>query len=85
MAAEITWALVLATTIHFFLGAIWYGPLFGKAWAKLAYGKEEIEYEQATPRQPSPCPHPIDKQTLPYNHTTTHTYTASREQGPSGA
>lgn len=54
MAAEITWALVLATTIHFFLGAIWYGPLFGKAWAKLAYGKEEIEYEQATPRQPPP-------------------------------
>ena len=43
------WAIVVATAIAFALGALWYGPLFGKAWMA-ALGKTEDDI------QPSPEP-----------------------------
>ena len=43
------WAIVVATAIAFALGALWYGPLFGKAWLA-ALGKTEDDI------QPSPEP-----------------------------
>lgn len=27
-------AILIATVLNFFVGFLWYGPLFGKAWAK---------------------------------------------------
>ena len=29
------WAVLVATIISFFLGFLWYGPLFGKQWMKM--------------------------------------------------
>jgi hypothetical protein len=29
------WAVIVATVVSFFVGWIWYGPLFGKTWMKL--------------------------------------------------
>jgi hypothetical protein len=29
------WAVIIATVISFFVGWIWYGPLFGKTWMRL--------------------------------------------------
>lgn len=43
------WAIVVATAAAFALGALWYGPLFGKAWVA-ALGKSEDEI------QPTPTP-----------------------------
>lgn len=43
------WAIIVATAAAFALGALWYGPLFGKAWVA-ALGKSEDEL------QPSPEP-----------------------------
>ena len=43
------WAIIVATVTAFALGALWYGPLFGKAWVA-ALGKPEDEL------QPSPEP-----------------------------
>ena len=43
------WAIVVATAVAFALGALWYGPLFGKAWMA-ALGKTEDDI------QPSPEP-----------------------------
>ena len=43
------WAILVATAAAFALGALWYGPLFGKAWVA-ALGKSEDEI------QPSPEP-----------------------------
>lgn len=35
MEAEINWLAVLAATlVGYAVGAVWYGPLFGKAWMK---------------------------------------------------
>jgi len=30
------WAVLVAAVASFVLGGLWYGPLFGKSWAKLA-------------------------------------------------
>lgn len=36
MEVEINWLAVLAASlVGFIIGAIWYGPLFGKAWMKI--------------------------------------------------
>jgi len=36
MEVEINWLAVLAASlVGFVIGAIWYGPLFGKAWMKI--------------------------------------------------
>ena len=43
------WAIIVATIAAFALGALWYGPVFGKAWVA-ALGKTEDEI------QPSPEP-----------------------------
>ena len=43
------WAILVATAAAFVLGAVWYGPAFGKAWLA-ALGKSEDEI------QPSPTP-----------------------------
>ena len=43
------WAIIVATAAAFALGALWYGPMFGKAWVA-ALGKTEDEI------QPSPEP-----------------------------
>lgn len=38
------WAVVAATAINMFLGFLWYGPLFGRAWLRLMEkGADEIE------------------------------------------
>ena len=43
------WAIVVATATAFALGALWYGPMFGKAWVA-ALGKSEDELQPtATP------------------------------------
>jgi Kef-type K+ transport system membrane component KefB len=49
LAALNWWAILLATATAFALGALWYGPMFGKAWVR-ALGKSEDEI------QPSPSP-----------------------------
>lgn len=40
------WAVIVSTVAAFVLGWIWYGPLFGKTWAKLAgvdrHGKAKL-------------------------------------------
>ena len=42
LLSEMNWlAIVVATVITFILGAIWYGPLFGKAWMKATGVTEE--------------------------------------------
>ena len=43
------WAIIVASAAAFALGAVWYGPLFGKAWVA-AIGKTEEEIK------PSPEP-----------------------------
>lgn len=43
------WAILVSSGAAFALGALWYGPLFGKAWLA-AIGKTEAEL------QPSPTP-----------------------------
>ena len=44
---EINWlAVVVAAVVHQALGALWYGPMFGKAWMK-SIGKTKEELEQA--------------------------------------
>ena len=43
------WAIIVATAAAFALGALWYGPMFGKAWVA-ALGKTEDQI------QPSPEP-----------------------------
>lgn len=49
LAALNWWAILLATAAAFALGAVWYGPMFGKAWVA-ALGKSEDEIK------PSPTP-----------------------------
>jgi hypothetical protein len=41
---HISWfAIIVATVLSFGLGAVWYGPLFGKAWmAKNGFTEEQI-------------------------------------------
>ena len=42
MGVEINWiAVLLAAISTMVVGSIWYGPLFGKAWAKLAKVKKD--------------------------------------------
>jgi len=38
------WAILVAAALAFALGALWYGPLFGKAWLA-ALGKTEDDIE----------------------------------------
>ena len=42
-------AIIVVTVIAFVIGAVWYGPIFGKAWL-VALGKTEEDI------QPSPTP-----------------------------
>ncbi len=45
MEASVNWlAVIVATLSTFVLGAIWYGPLFGKAWmAEHGYTEEDLK------------------------------------------
>ncbi|MFZ3009552.1 MAG: DUF1761 domain-containing protein [Candidatus Microsaccharimonas sp.] len=46
MGVEINWiAVLLAATSTMVVGSIWYGPLFGKAWAKLAKVKKDPNFK----------------------------------------
>ena len=43
-------AIVAATVVHQALGALWYGPMFGKAWMKsIGKTKEQIEQSDGPP------------------------------------
>lgn len=35
------WAVLIAALVHMVLGALWYGPLFGKKWVRLSWGNED--------------------------------------------
>lgn len=53
---EINYTLVIvATVVQFVLGAIWYGPLFGKAWMKIV-GAENCTEEDMKKAQKQMAP-----------------------------
>lgn len=52
MGVELNWiAILLAAASTMVVGSLWYGPLFGKAWAKLAKVKSDPNFgpKQAIP------------------------------------
>lgn len=45
MGAELNWiAIILAAASTMVVGSLWYGPLFGKAWQKLAKIKPDPDF-----------------------------------------
>ena len=45
-------AVLVATIINFFVGALWYGPLFGKQWmALMGFTPESMKSMKLTPMQ----------------------------------
>lgn len=52
--ADINWlAVLVAAVISFFLGAIWYMPLFGKLWVSL-HGYSEVQLEEMKAKMKPP-------------------------------
>lgn len=46
MGVELNWiAIVLAALSTMVVGSIWYGPLFGKAWEKLAHVQKDPNFK----------------------------------------
>ncbi|MBP9779264.1 DUF1761 domain-containing protein [Candidatus Gracilibacteria bacterium] len=47
MDITLNWAAIgLLTVIHFSLGALWFGPLFGKIWMRIHHGDKKIPDEE---------------------------------------
>lgn len=49
------WAVLVSALVFFGIGAIWYGPLFGKAWLKqMNWTEEEIAKKKAEGKMAGP-------------------------------